>query len=67
MERDKELEKLKLLMNAILLSLQEWKVDLSEKADKVLCKSINPEFPPFEVLLSDVYAVYRVLMCVSLK
>lgn len=39
----------------------------SEAADKVLCKSINPEFPPFEVSLSDVYAVYRVLMCMSLK
>lgn len=39
----------------------------SETAEKVLCKSINPEFPPFEVLLSDVYAVYRVLMCMSLK
>lgn len=39
----------------------------SETADKVLCKSINPEFPPFEVSLSDVYAVYRVLMCMSLK
>ena len=39
----------------------------SETADKVLCKSINPEFPSFEVSLSDVYAVYRVLMCMSLK
>ena len=39
----------------------------SDTADKVLCKSINPEFPPFEVSLSDVYAVYRVLMCMSLK
>lgn len=39
----------------------------SDTADKVLCKSINPEFPPFEVLLSDVYAVYRVLMCMALK
>lgn len=39
----------------------------SEGADKVLCKSINPEFPPFEVSLSDVYAVYRVLMCMALK
>lgn len=64
---NKELERLKLLMHAILLGLQEWKVDPSEKADKVLCKSINPEFPPFEVSLSDVYAVYRVLMCMSLK
>ena len=39
----------------------------SDTADKVLCRSINPEFPPLEVLLSDVYAVYRVLMCMSLK
>lgn len=39
----------------------------SDAADKVVCRSINPEFPPFEVLLSDVYAVYRVLMCMSLK
>lgn len=39
----------------------------SDTADKVLCKSINPEFPPFEVSLSDVYAVYRVLMCMALK
>ena len=39
----------------------------SDTTDKVLCKSINPEFPPFEVLLSDVYAIYRVLMCMSLK
>lgn len=39
----------------------------SEAANKVLCKSINPEFPPFEVSLSDVYAVYRVLMCMALK
>lgn len=39
----------------------------SDVADKVLCKSINPEFPPFEVSLMDVYAVYRVLMCMALK
>ena len=39
----------------------------SETADKVLCKSINPELPPFEVSLSDVYAVYRVLICMALK
>lgn len=39
----------------------------SDVADKVVCKSINPEFPPFEVSLADVYAVYRVLMCMALK
>ena len=39
----------------------------SDVADKVVCKSINPEFPSFEVSLADVYAVYRVLMCMALK
>ena len=39
----------------------------SEDRDKVICKSINPEYPPFEVSLADVYGVYRVLMCMSLK
>lgn len=39
----------------------------SEKPDKVLCKSINPEYPSFEVSLGDVYGVYRVLMCMSMK
>lgn len=33
----------------------------------VLCESINPNYPPFEVSLSDVYGVYRVLMCMGLK
>ena len=35
--------------------------------NKVICKSINPDFPPFEVSLSDVYGVYKVLMCMALK
>ena len=39
----------------------------SEDRDKEICKSINPEYPPFEVSLADVYGVYRVLMCMSLK
>lgn len=39
----------------------------SEKPDRVVCKSINPEYPPFEILLGDVYGVYRVLMCMSVK
>ena len=33
----------------------------------VNCRSINPGYPPFEVSLSDVYGVYRVLMCMILK
>lgn len=39
----------------------------TENKDRVVCKSINPEYPPFEVCLADVYGVYRVLMCMSLK
>jgi hypothetical protein len=39
----------------------------SKKPEMVLCKSINPKFPPFEVSWADVYGVYRVLMCMSMK
>lgn len=39
----------------------------SDDPNKVICKSINPDFPPFEVSLSDVYGVYKVLMCMALK
>jgi len=31
------------------------------------CRSINPEYPPFKVATEDIYGVYRVLMCMSLK
>lgn len=39
----------------------------SDKPDTVLCKSVNPNYPPFEVSYADIYGVYRVLMCMSLK
>lgn len=39
----------------------------SETTGRVECRSINPAYPPFEVSLQDVYGVYRVLMCMSLK
>lgn len=39
----------------------------AETPGSVLCKSNNPEYPPFEVSLEDVYGVYRVLMCMSMK
>lgn len=39
----------------------------SENADKVICKSINPDYPSFEVSMTDIYGVYRVLMCMSMK
>lgn len=38
----------------------------SEKG-KVLAVSINPNYPPYEISLSDVYGIYRVLMCMSEK
>ncbi|MFC2488713.1 MAG: helix-turn-helix transcriptional regulator [Prevotella sp.] len=39
----------------------------SDTTGCVVCKSINPEYPPFEVSMEDVYGVYRVLMCMSMK
>jgi hypothetical protein len=39
----------------------------SDAAGRVVCKSINPEYPSFEVSMEDVYGVYRVLMCMSMK
>lgn len=33
----------------------------------VLCESINPKYPPFEVKLENVNGVYRVIMCMSFK
>lgn len=35
--------------------------------DKIKCVSINPAYPPFEVDCSDIYGVYRVMMCLSVK
>lgn len=34
---------------------------------KVKCVSINPDYPPFEVSFEDVFGVYRVLLCMSVK
>lgn len=35
--------------------------------DKVLCVSINKEYPSYEVSLEHVHGIYRVLMCMSIK
>lgn len=35
--------------------------------DKVKCLSINEEYPSFEVAFDDIFGMYRVLMCMSLK
>ena len=39
----------------------------ADDPNKVICKSITPDFPPFKVSLSDVSGVYKVLMCMALK
>lgn len=41
----------------------------SDKEGYVRCRSINPDpaYAPFDVSLNDVYGVYRVLLCMSVK
>lgn len=39
----------------------------SDRDGAVKCVSVNPEFPPFDVSFTDIFGVYRVLMCMSLK
>lgn len=41
----------------------------SDKAGFVKCLSINPDpiYAPFEVDLKDVYGIYRVMLCLSIK
>lgn len=39
----------------------------SDDTEKVKCVSINPEYPPFEVSYEDIYGMYRVLLCMSVK
>lgn len=34
---------------------------------KVKCISVNPDYPPFEVNFSDIYGMYRVMMCMAIK
>jgi phage repressor protein C with HTH and peptisase S24 domain len=34
---------------------------------RLKCVSINIEYPPFEVSIDDVFGVYRVLLCMSVK
>lgn len=41
----------------------------SEKEGYIKCLSINPDpiYAPFEVCLNDVYGIYRVMLCLSIK
>ncbi len=39
----------------------------SGDAGKIRCVSINEEYPPFEVAFEDIYGIYRVLLCMSVK
>ena len=43
------------------------KIMPSEDVKKVRCVSINQDFPPFEVCMEDVYGMYKVLLCMSIK
>lgn len=43
------------------------KVLPSDSPDKVLCVSINPDYPPFEVSFEHIHAFYRVMMMMGLK
>lgn len=38
-----------------------------ENEGTVKCVSVNPEYPSFEVEMKDIYGMYAVLMCLSLK
>lgn len=39
----------------------------AKEKDRVLCVSINPAYPSFEVAFQHIFGVYRVLMCMSVK
>lgn len=39
----------------------------ADDSGKVKCVSINPDYPPFEVAYEDIYGMYRVLLCMSVK
>lgn len=41
----------------------------SEREGYICCISINPNpiYAPFEVATADIYAVYRVMLCMSVK
>ncbi len=39
----------------------------SEDTEKLMCVSINPDYPPFEVCRSDIYGIYRVMLCMAVK
>ena len=43
------------------------KLNPGRDESEVLCSSINPDYQPFYVKLADVYGLYRVMMCMTLK
>lgn len=43
------------------------KLNPGRDESEVLCASINPDYQPFYVKLADVYGLYRVMMCMTLK
>ena len=43
------------------------KLNPGRDESEVLCASINPDYQPFSVKPADVYGLYRVIMCMTLK
>ena len=43
------------------------KVFPTEEAAVLQCVSINSNYPPFTVNMADIYGIYRVLLCMSVK
>lgn len=39
----------------------------NDDSEKIECRSINPDYPSFEVSFSDIYGIYRVMLCMSVK
>jgi len=36
-------------------------------SEKIKCVSTNPKYPSFEVSFNDIFGIYRVLLCMSIK
>ena len=39
----------------------------SDDPSKVMCVSINPAYPSYEISLENVYGIYKVMMCMAMK
>lgn len=39
----------------------------SDDPSKIMCVSINPEYPSYEIHLENIYGIYKVMMCMAMK